>query len=263
MLFVNIYCNVPSKFFEVTFQEPATPTMDGIILFNSHLLFVIINIVLLIWWLLFIICVNFLDKNTSIINIFNHSNIIEIIWTTLPGFILISLAGPSFSLLYSFDEIINPNLSLKIIGHQWYWSYEFSDYKFCSLINKEFKFSCYLLGNDFLLNTKNLGLFRLLETNKRIILPTNTYIRLLVTAVDVLHSWAVPAFGVKVDACPGRLTQINLLIKRSGIFFGQCSEICGVNHGFMPIVIVSCSLKHFYYIILNQSLNVIRSFRTI
>jgi cytochrome c oxidase subunit 2 len=252
MLLIDIYCDVPSKFFELTFQEPATPTMDGIFLFNSHLLFLIINIVLLIWWLILIIVLNFFDQDISKIKIFNHSNILEIIWTTIPAIILLSLAGPSFSLLYSLDELINPNLTLKIIGHQWYWSYEIGDYKFCSLVNKEFKFSCYLLTNDFLKDSVNLGLFRLLETNKRIILPTNLYIRLLVTAVDVLHSWTVPSFGIKVDACPGRLTQINLFIKRSGIFFGQCSEICGVNHGFMPIVIISCSLKHFYFMILNS-----------
>lgn len=252
MLLIGLRCDVPAKFFELTFQEPATPTMDGIFLFNSHLLFIIVNIVLLVWWLLLVIYFNFLDKSTSKISVFNHSSIIEIIWTTIPAIILLSLAGPSFSLLYSLDEIVTPNLTLKIIGHQWYWSYEISDYKFCSLINKEFKFSCYLLTTEFLKNSTGLGLFRLLETNKRIILPTNVYIRLLVTAVDVLHSWAVPSFGIKVDACPGRLTQVNLLIKRSGIFFGQCSEICGVNHGFMPIVIIGCSLKHFYYMVLNN-----------
>lgn len=247
-----VLCDVPSGFFELIFQEPASPAMDGIFLFNSHLLFIIINIVLLVWWLLFLITINFFEKSAYKINKFTHSNIIEIIWTIVPALVLFGLASPSFSLLYSFDEIINPDLTLKIIGHQWYWTYEITDYKFCSPINKEFKFSSYLLNNDFLIKTNNLGLFRLLETNKRIILPINVHIRLLVTAVDVLHSWAVPSFGIKVDACPGRLNQINLFIKRFGIFFGQCSEICGINHGFMPIVVMACSLKHFFFIVLKN-----------
>ena len=237
---------------KIDFSEPATPNFDGIYLFNSNLLFITINIVLFVWWLLLIICLNFFDTKSSRITKFYHSNLIEIIWTTIPAFILLSLASPSFSLLYSLDEIINPELTLKILGHQWYWSYEISDYKFCSTIQKEFKYSCYLLTNDFLKNSENLGLFRLLETNKRTILPTNTHIRLLITAIDVLHSWTIPSFGIKVDACPGRLNQANLFLKRLGIFFGQCSEICGVNHGFMPIVVVACPSEYFYYMILDK-----------
>ncbi len=252
MLGKNYFSDSPSEFFEIAFQEPATTTMDGIYMFNSHLLFVISNIILLVWWLLYLIWENFFDYNSCKVKLFTHSNIIEIIWTILPAIILLSLASPSFSLLYSLDEIINPEISLKIIGHQWYWTYELSDYKFCSFVNKEFKFSCYLLTNDILNNNNNLGLFRLLETNKRVILPTNTHIRLLITSVDVLHSWAIPSFGIKVDACPGRLNQSNLFIKRFGVFFGQCSEICGVNHGFMPIVVVACSLDHFYHLTLSS-----------
>ena len=246
------FCDAPISSFQFGFQEPASINMEGIYLFNAHLLFIIINIVLLVWWLLFIICENFLDFQSNKIEKFTHSNIIEIVWTTIPALILISLASPSFSLLYSLDEITNPELSLKILGHQWYWTYEISDYKFCSSINKEFKFSCYLLTNEFLKDSNNLGLFRLLETNKRVILPTNTHIRLLISAVDVLHSWTIPSFGIKVDACPGRLNQANLFIKRFGIFFGQCSEICGVNHGFMPIVVLACPSEHFYYMVIDK-----------
>jgi cytochrome c oxidase subunit 2 len=234
------------------FQESGATNFDGIYLFNSNLLFIIINIVLFVWWLLFIICVNFFDMSTSKITKFTHSNFIEIIWTTIPAFILLSLASPSFSLLYSLDEITNSELTLKILGHQWYWSYEISDYKFCNSVKKDFKFSSYLLTNEFLKNNKELGLFRLLETNKRIILPTNTHIRLLISAVDVLHSWTIPSFGIKVDACPGRLNNANLFIKRFGIFFGQCSEICGLNHGFMPIVVIACPSEYFYYLILQK-----------
>lgn len=245
------FCDSPIGFFNVIFQDPATPIMDGIFLFNFHLLFIITNIVLFVWWLIFIISLNFFDYKQSKIQNFSHSNIIEIIWTTMPTLILLNLASPLFALLYSLDEIINSELTLKVIGHQWYWTYELTDYKFCLNNNTEFKFSSYLLTNDFLKNSKNLGLFRLLETNKRVILPINTHIRLLITAVDVLHSWAIPSFGIKIDACPGRLNQINLFIKRLGIFYGQCSEICGVNHGFMPIVIISCKNNYFYHLVTN------------
>ena len=243
-----------AEIFQKSFQEPATSEMDGIYLFNSHLLFVIICIVLLVWWLLYLVYDNFLDySNSSVLN-FTHASTIEIIWTTIPAIILLSLASPSFSLLYSLDEISNPEITLKIFGHQWYWSYELSDYKICSNVNTSLKFSSYLLTNDFLKDYNNLGFFRLLETNKRIFLPSNTHIRLLVTAVDVLHSWTIPSFGVKVDACPGRLNQANLFIKRFGVFFGQCSEICGVNHGFMPIVAVVCSSSSYYNIIYEATL---------
>jgi cytochrome c oxidase subunit 2 len=235
------FCDTPAGFLQLGFQDPASTSMDGIYLFNSHLLFVIINIVLLVWWFIYLITQNFFDERSSKNYIFTHSNIIEIVWTTIPALILLSLASPSFSLLYSLDEITNPELTLKILGHQWYWTYEISDFKYCSLINKDFKFSCYLLTNDFLKNQDHLGLFRLLETNKRVILPTNTHIRLLITAVDVLHSWTIPSFGIKVDACPGRLNQSNLFIKRFGVFLASVVK-------FVVLIMGSCqsllSLAH-------------------
>lgn len=251
MVFYLNFIILDAPSFSLTTQCPGSPVCDAIFLFNSHLLFIIITIVLFVWWLLYLICNNFLDSQSSTIKNFSHSNIIEIIWTTVPALILLSLASPSFSLLYSLDDITTPELTLKIIGHQWYWSYEITDYKFCLTKLKELKFSCYLLTNEFLKDSSKLGFFRLLETNKRVILPNNTHIRLLVTAVDVLHSWTIPSFGVKIDACPGRLNQVSLFIKRTGIFYGQCSEICGVNHGFMPIVVISCNSKYFYNLILN------------
>ena len=139
---------------------------------------------------------------------------------------------PSFGLLYSLDELIDPTITLKIVGHQWYWSYEYSDY--ATLEGGEsLNFDSYLVPTADL----NAGSFRLLEVDNRVILPINTHIRLLLTAADVLHCWAIPSFGIKLDACPGRLSQASLFIKREGYFYGQCSEICGVNHGFMPIVV--------------------------
>lgn len=244
-----------STMYQLEFQDPATSTMEGIFLFNLHLLFVLISIVLLVAWLLFIILKNFTELNNSTIQTFTHSNTIEIIWTSIPALILLSLASPSFSLLYSLDEISNPELSLKILGHQWYWSYEISDFKSCSN-GHVLKYSSYMLTNEFLKENHSTGFFRNLETNKRVILPTNTHLRLLITAVDVLHSWTIPSFGVKVDACPGRLNQANLFIKRFGVFFGQCSEICGVNHGFMPIVLLAVpSIQYHYLIMANLKFN--------
>jgi len=157
-----------------------------------------------------------------------HGVVLEIIWTILPVFVLVGIAIPSFALLYSIDEIIDPTLTIKVIGHQWYWSYEYTDYE-----NNKVLFDSYMVPE----NDLQLGDLRLLEVDRKVWLPINTHIRVLVTANDVLHCWAMPSFGVKMDAVPGRLNQICLYIKREGIFYGQCSELCGVNHGFMPIVV--------------------------
>jgi cytochrome c oxidase subunit 2 len=238
--------------YQLGFQDPATTTMEGIYIFNLHLLFVIIGIVTMVGWLLFTILQNFTEANNSNVAQFTHSNVIEIIWTSIPALILLSLASPSFSLLYSLDEISNPELTLKILGHQWYWSYEISDFNSCSEAGQSLKYSSYMLTNEFLKENNTVGFFRVLETNKRVVLPTNTHLRLLITAVDVLHSWTIPSFGVKVDACPGRLNQANLFIKRFGVFFGQCSEICGVNHGFMPIVLLAMPSVQYHYLIMTN-----------
>lgn len=235
---------------QLKFQDPATTSMEGIYLFNLHLLFVIISIVVLVSWLLFLILKNFTEISSSNKIEFTHSNTVEVVWTTVPALILLSLASPSFSLLYSLDEIAFPELTLKILGHQWYWSYEISDFNSCSS-TKSLRYSSYMLTDEFL-KKNSLGLIRNLETNKRVVLPTNTHLRLLITAVDVLHSWTVPSFGVKVDACPGRLNQANLFIKRFGVFFGQCSEICGVNHGFMPITVLAVPSKQYHYLIMTN-----------
>jgi cytochrome c oxidase subunit 2 len=172
---------------------------------------------------------------------FTHSSKLEAYWTFVPAYILYILAFPSFSLLYSLDDIINkPDLTLKIVGHQWYWSYEYSSLFIQEVENFSLKTGCFNF-DSYLLNFEDLtfGTFRLLEVDRKVLLPTNTHIRLLITSADVLHSWAVPSFGIKVDACPGRLSQASLFIKRDGLFYGQCSEICGINHGFMPIVVKS------------------------
>ena len=243
--FVVISCDAPD-FWQLRLQEPATTTMEGLLLFNKHVLATILGIVVLVSWLLFHTIYSYQEFNTSSPSSFYHSNVLEIVWTSLPALILLMLSSPSFSLLYSMDELTAPDFSIKVLGHQWFWSYEVSDFRSC-LGNKTLKYSCYMLNLEDLRNNK--GFFRNLETNKRVILPTKTHMRLLVSAVDVLHSWTIPSFGIKIDACPGRLNQVNLFIKRMGLFFGQCSEICGVNHGFMPIVVLTLPLEQYQYMI--------------
>lgn len=167
-----------------------------------------------------------------------HGTLIEIIWTLVPSFILVIVALPSFALLYSIDEVINPSLTLKVVGYQWYWYYEYSDFE-ASFGN--IFFDSYMIPTDEL----SLGELRLLEVDNRIVLPVSTHIRILVTAGDVLHSWAIPSLGIKLDACIGRLNQTSLFMLRTGVFYGQCSEICGVGHANMPIVIESVSVSDY------------------
>lgn len=235
-MFLNTsFCDAATNW-QLGLQEPATPAAEGILHFHNYLMFYIIIICVVVFWLMFRIVAlyNEISNPMMYLERFSHSSILEIVWTVIPAVVLLLLAIPSFALLYSLDELIDPDLTLKVIGHQWYWSYEYSDYS--SLYEgRGLNFDSYMVATADL--TK--GAFRLLEVDNRVILPVNTHIRLLVTAADVLHSWAVPSFGVKVDACPGRLSQASIFIKREGLFFGQCSEICGINHGFMPIAVKS------------------------
>ena len=221
-----------SSNWQIGFQDAATPYMEGILNFHNNIMFFLVMIVLFTSWLLFRCLVLYDKNNNPIPEKFTHSTLLEVVWTTLPAIILMVIAVPSFALLYSLDEIINPSITLKVVGHQWYWSYEYSDYKDLKG-QTNLEFDSYMKSNDDL--TK--GSFRLLEVDNRVVLPVKTHVRVLVTAADVLHSWAVPSLGVKVDACPGRLNQVFIFLKREGVFYGQCSEICGVNHGFMPIVV--------------------------
>jgi cytochrome c oxidase subunit 2 len=224
-------CDVAESW-QLGLQDPATPAMEGMINFHNYIMIFLIVIGIFVLWMLYKVVNTFDEKVNPISEKFTHSNLLEIIWTLLPAVILMFIAVPSFGLLYSLDELIDPTITLKIVGHQWYWSYEYSDY--ATLEGGEsLNFDSYLVPTADL----NAGAFRLLEVDNRVILPINTHIRLLLTAADVLHCWAIPSFGIKLDACPGRLSQASLFIRREGYFYGQCSEICGVNHGFMPIVV--------------------------
>nr|YP_010527040.1 cytochrome c oxidase subunit II [Acherontia lachesis]UXR12377.1 cytochrome c oxidase subunit 2 [Acherontia lachesis]WMQ52915.1 cytochrome c oxidase subunit II [Acherontia lachesis] len=218
-------------------QNGASPLMEQIIFFHDHTLIILIMITILVGYLM----LN-LFFNKYINRFLLEGQLIELIWTILPAITLIFIALPSLRLLYLLDELNNPLITLKSIGHQWYWSYEYSDFH-------NIEFDSYMISSNELSNNS----FRLLDVDNRIVLPMNNQIRIMVTATDVIHSWTIPSLGVKVDANPGRLNQTNFFINRPGIFFGQCSEICGANHSFMPIVIESISIKNFINWINNYS----------
>nr|QWT89307.1 cytochrome c oxidase subunit II [Cuculus micropterus] len=210
------------------FQDASSPIMEELVEFHDHALMVALAICSLVLYLLALMLMEKLSSNTV------DAQEIELIWTILPAIVLILLALPSLQILYMMDEIDEPDLTLKAIGHQWYWSYEYTDFK-------DLTFDSYMVPTTELLP----GHFRLLEVDHRVVIPMESHVRIIVTANDVLHSWAVPALGVKTDAIPGRLNQTSFITTRPGIFYGQCSEICGANHSYMPIVVESSPLTYF------------------
>jgi len=210
-------------------QDRNSPIIEQLNFFHDHSLLILILVTTLVSYLIFILFFNELNNRFLL-----HGQTIEIVWTVLPAIVLLFIAFPSLRILYLLDEINCPTISIKAIGHQWYWSYEYSDFN-------EIEFDSYITP----FNEISLEGFRLLDVDNRVILPINNQIRILVTATDVLHSWTVPSLGVKVDANPGRLNQTNFYINRPGLYYGQCSEICGANHSFIPIVIERTPSKFF------------------
>nr|AER58773.1 cytochrome oxidase subunit 2 [Dendrocincla merula] len=210
------------------FQDASSPIMEELVEFHDHALMVALAICSLVLYLLALMLMEKLSSNTV------DAQEIELVWTILPAIVLVMLALPSLQILYMMDEIDEPDLTLKAIGHQWYWTYEYTDFK-------DLSFDSYMIPTSDL----SLGNYRLLEVDHRVVIPMESPIRVIVTADDVLHSWAVPSLGVKTDAIPGRLNQTSFITTRPGIFYGQCSEICGANHSFMPIVVESAPLNYF------------------
>lgn len=235
-----VYCDASSEW-QISFQDPGTYTMESIINFHNHSLFFLCLIAIFVTWMLFKLIKNFEEVQNPYPVKFSHSKILEIVWTVVPAIILILIAVPSFTLLYTIEEFLNPEFTIKVVGHQWYWAYEFSDFCQSNFVVEDLKFDSYMISLEDLV----IGQFRLLEVDNRVVVPSSTFIRFLITSADVLHSWAVPSLGIKVDACPGRLNQIVVFIQRKGVFYGQCSEICGINHGFMPIVVESVDRELF------------------
>nr|WIM50737.1 cytochrome c oxidase subunit II [Conus ventricosus]WIM50789.1 cytochrome c oxidase subunit II [Conus ventricosus] len=222
---------------QLGFQDAASALMEEMIFFHDHAMMILVMIISLVGYAAVSLM---LSKYTcrSLV----EGQEIETIWTIVPAIILVFLALPSLRLLYLLDEISDCSLTVKSIGHQWYWSYEYSDFS-------NIEFDSYMIPTDEL----EVGDFRLLEVDHRVVLPTQTDIRVLVTSADVIHSWTVPSLGVKVDAIPGRLNQLGFFIKHPGVFYGQCSEICGANHSFMPIVVEAIPLANFMEWVINVS----------
>nr|YP_010328319.1 cytochrome c oxidase subunit II [Eremias szczerbaki]UJH19949.1 cytochrome c oxidase subunit II [Eremias szczerbaki] len=214
---------------QLGFQNAASPIMEELLHFHDHALMIVFLISALVLYIISLMLTTKLTHTNSM-----DAQEVEMVWTILPAIILILIALPSLRILYLMDEINNPHLTIKAVGHQWYWSYEYTDYE-------------NLLFDSYMTPTQDLPLggFRLLEVDHRVVIPMESPIRILISAEDVLHSWAVPALGIKTDAVPGRLNQTTLITSHPGLFYGQCSEICGSNHSFMPIVVESTPLKLF------------------
>nr|YP_011036786.1 cytochrome c oxidase subunit II [Macropsidius duuschulus]WRK21468.1 cytochrome c oxidase subunit II [Macropsidius duuschulus] len=218
-----------------SFQDPMTPIMEQLIMFNDHAMMIIIIITITVMYMMISIMMNkFMNKNML------EGQLIELMWTITPAIMLIMIALPSLRILYLIEEINNPVISIKAIGHQWYWSYEYSDLK-------KIEFDSYMKPTEELKDME----FRLIETDNHVITPFNLMIRMLVSSTDVIHSWTIPSMGIKIDATPGRMNQGNLMILQPGIFYGQCSEICGANHSFMPITLESISMNKFMNWVMN------------
>nr|ALO20654.1 cytochrome c oxidase subunit 2 [Cladonema pacificum] len=224
--------------YQLSFQDAASPISEQIIFFHDDVMFILMIIITVVSWMMLSAFINkhyykYLVEGTTI----------EIVWTIIPAIILVFIAFPSLQLLYSMDEIIDPSLTIKAVGHQWYWSYEYSDVE-----EESIEFDSYMIPTSDL----ESGDFRLLEVDNRVVVPVNTQVRVVITGADVIHSFTVPSLGIKADAIPGRLNQVSFLANRPGVFYGQCSEICGSDHSFMPIVIESVSQEKFIGWILSK-----------
>nr|QZI85940.1 cytochrome c oxidase subunit II [Eocanthecona furcellata] len=213
----------------IMIQDANSSLMEQLTFFHDHTIMILSMITVMVAYIMIS-----LTKSTLINRYLLEGQTIELIWTMLPAITLIFIALPSLRLLYMIDEINNPSITLKVIGHQWYWSYEYSDFS-------DTEFDSYMKSTNEL-NPEDI---RLLDVDNRTVLPMNTQTRIVITAADVLHSWAVPALGIKIDAVPGRLNQGTINMNRPGLMYGQCSEICGANHSFMPIVIESTTTENF------------------
>lgn len=215
------------------FQPAASPTMERIASLSGFINGVIIAITVLVAGLLGYVCWRFSARRNPKPANWSHNTALEVAWTAIPAVILLLIAVPSFRLLYFMDRTQDAEMTLKIIGHQWYWSYEYPDH--------DFKFDALMVHADDL----KPGQPRLLATDNEVVLPAGVPIRIQMTADDVIHAWAVPAFGIKTDAVPGRLSETWVQINQPGLYYGQCSELCGVNHGFMPIQVRALSKEEF------------------
>nr|WRO45262.1 cytochrome c oxidase subunit II [Odontomantis sp.] len=226
-----------STYANLGLQDSASPLMEQLMYFHDHSMFIITMIVTSVGYMILSLMTNkYMDRHVM------DGQHLEILWTIMPAVVLIFIALPSIRILYLIEENPKPILTLKTVGHQWYWSYEYCDFM-------DIEFDSYMIPQNEL-EPYNI---RLLEVDNRTTLPLNTLTRMLVTSEDVIHSWTIPSIGIKTDATPGRLNQMTFWFSRPGLYYGQCSEICGANHSFMPIVIESTSTKDFINWIVNLS----------
>lgn len=229
----SVFADFPRPW-QMNFQEPASPIMERIVGLHDMLFWVTIAIVFIVVLILAYTCVRFSRKRNLVASKTTHNTLIEIIWTAIPVLILIVIAFPSFKTLRYIEKVENPELTIKVVGHQWYWEYQYPD-------NGGFSFDSYIIADKDL----KPGQIRLLEVDNRVVLPIDTNVRVLLTSYDVIHSWAIPSLGIKTDAIPGRTNETWLKINKPGVYYGQCSEICGVGHGFMPIAIEALSKEDY------------------
>jgi len=239
-----ILCDAP-RAYQISFQDPASPVMESIIYFYDYIWNYLIFILIFVFWFTFRIIVLFSERPNQRVHVITQNVPLEIIWTTTPAIMLALIAGNSITHLYSAEEIMHATMDVTIIGSQWFWVYEFM------VFDKKVVIESHMIESEDL----KLGSVRNLEVDNALILPTETNIRLLVTSTDVIHSWAVPSLGVKIDAIPGRINEGALYIKRDGVFYGQCSEICGKGHAVMPITVCAVSKENYnlYLHILRQN----------
>ena len=223
------------KPWQLNFQEAATPLMEDISRFHDLLLWIIILISLFVLALLAYVMVKFNANANPNPSRTTHHTASEVIWTVVPVVILVVIAIPSFKLLYASDVIPKVDMTIKATGNQWYWTYEYPDHG-------KFSFDANMIPDEEL----KPGQPRLLATDNHVVVPVDTTVRVQVTASDVLHAWTIPAFGVKVDVVPGRLNESWFgPVKNEGLYYGQCSELCGIRHGFMPITVEVVSKEKF------------------
>lgn len=226
----NVFAGQPHEW-QITFQKSATAVMEDIDNLHSFLMILMSGIVVIVLGLLVYVCLRFNAKVNPIPNKFSHNVLIEVIWTIIPAILLVIIAVPSFRSLYNAEKIPPVDLTVKVVGYQWYWHYAYPD-------NGGFEFDSYMLADE-------KSPLRLLEVDNRVVIPAGKVVEFLITAADVIHSFAVPAFGVKKDAIPGKINSVWVKVDKPGIYYGQCSELCGVNHGFMPIAVEVVTQEEF------------------
>tara|TARA_Y100000768_G_scaffold121162_1_gene89571 strand:+ start:549 stop:1391 length:843 start_codon:yes stop_codon:yes gene_type:complete len=211
---------------QLGFQSAASKSMKDIVIFHDYMLLPIITaITVFVLFLVLYACIKFRASNNKVASQTSHNTMIEIAWTLVPCLILIVMAVPSFKVLYSQDKIPPAEVTVKAIGYQWYWGYEYPDEN--------------IIFDSYMIEEKDLkpGQPRLLAVDNEVVVPVNKVVKVLITANDVLHAWALPSFGVKRDAVPGRINETWFKADRTGTFYGQCSELCGIKHAFMPITV--------------------------